>query len=59
MIVPRLLSVNADPIRILQEHVLRAPRDGVVERVIATVGELVPEGKVLVRFVEEEVPAAE
>ncbi|ORY59908.1 carbamoyl-phosphate synthase L chain, ATP binding domain-domain-containing protein [Leucosporidium creatinivorum] len=36
------------------EHVLRAPRDGVVDRVIATVGELVPEGKVLVKFVEEE-----
>jgi phage pi2 protein 07 len=26
----------------------------VVDRVIATVGELVPEGKVLVKFVEEE-----
>ncbi|KAL8292633.1 hypothetical protein RQP46_001245 [Phenoliferia psychrophenolica] len=36
------------------EHVLRAPKDGVVSRVIATVGELVPEGKVLVEFVEEE-----
>ncbi|KAK4699562.1 hypothetical protein P7C70_g6698, partial [Phenoliferia sp. Uapishka_3] len=35
------------------EHVLRAPKDGVVSRVIATVGELVPEGKVLVEFVEE------
>ena len=39
----------------LQEHVLRAPKDGVVSRVIATVGELVPEGKVLVEFVEEDV----
>lgn len=37
------------------EHVLRAPKDGVVSLVHATVGELVPEGKVLVEFeVEEE-----
>lgn len=43
----------------LQEHVLRAPKDGIVSRVIATVGELVPEGKVLVEFVEEEEAASE
>lgn len=43
----------------MQEHVLRAPKDGVVSRVIATVGELVPEGKVLVEFVEEEEAASE
>ncbi|SGY47866.1 BQ5605_C001g00585 [Microbotryum silenes-dioicae] len=36
-----------------KEHVLRAPKDGVVSRVVATVGELVPEGKVLVLFEEE------
>lgn len=35
------------------EHVLRAPRDGIVKRVIGTVGELVKEGKVLVEFEEE------
>ncbi|KDE07344.1 hypothetical protein MVLG_02386 [Microbotryum lychnidis-dioicae p1A1 Lamole] len=35
------------------EHVLRAPKDGVVSRVVATVGELVPEGKVLVLFEKE------
>lgn len=47
-------SLIPSPIPHPQEHVLRAPRDGVVDRVIATVGELVPEGKVLVKFVEEE-----
>ncbi|SCV74222.1 BQ2448_6654 [Microbotryum intermedium] len=35
------------------EHVLRAPKDGIVSRVVATVGELVPEGKILVLFEEE------
>lgn len=32
------------------EHVLRAPRDGIVKRVICELGDLVPEGKVLVEF---------
>jgi 3-methylcrotonyl-CoA carboxylase alpha subunit len=41
-------------LRVEQEHVLRAPKDGIVSRVIATVGELVPEGKVLVEFEEED-----
>lgn len=36
------------------EHVLRAPRDGVVARVIGSVGDLVKEGKVLVEFEEVE-----
>ncbi|KAK4046637.1 hypothetical protein OIV83_005920 [Microbotryomycetes sp. JL201] len=35
------------------EHVLRAPKDGVVKRVAASEGELVPEGKVLVEFEDE------
>ncbi|KAI5480384.1 3-methylcrotonyl-CoA carboxylase alpha subunit [Pseudohyphozyma bogoriensis] len=36
------------------EHVLRAPVDGVVSKVAAAEGELVPEGKVLVEFETDE-----
>ncbi|KAK4052257.1 hypothetical protein OIO90_004479 [Microbotryomycetes sp. JL221] len=36
------------------EHVLRAPKDGIVKRVTSKEGELVPEGKVLVEFEEEQ-----
>ena len=35
------------------EHVVRAPKRGVVERVGVSVGELVAEGRVLVVFGEE------
>lgn len=51
---PRSFTIKhaADALYHPQEHVLRAPQDGVVSRVIATVGELVPEGKVLVTFEE-------
>lgn len=37
----------------LQEHVLRAAKGGKVEKVTVKEGDLVPEGKVLVAFVEE------
>lgn len=35
------------------EHVLRAPKDGIVKRVCCTMGELVGEGKVLVEFEDD------
>lgn len=37
----------------MQEHVLRAAKSGKVEKVTVKEGDLVPEGKVLVAFVEE------
>lgn len=43
----------------LQELVLRAPKAGVVSRVIGSVGDLVAEGKVLVEFEEAEVVEGE
>jgi 3-methylcrotonyl-CoA carboxylase alpha subunit len=36
------------------EHVLRAPQDGIVKRVLGSIGELVKEGKILVEFEEVE-----
>lgn len=41
-----------------QEHVLRAAKSGVVEKVSVKEGDLVPEGKILVAFVEEVETAA-